>query len=91
MRTQGIGDLSDVRYAILEQNGKISFIKGSESPNIATALVIDTNPKLNNIKEAGLDMEWLTDRLNERDTKLCEVFLMTVNEDGKITLIKKEK
>ena len=29
MRTQGIGDLGDVRYAILEQNGKISFIKKS--------------------------------------------------------------
>lgn len=91
MRTQGIGDLGDVRYAILEQNGKISFIKESESPNIATTLVIDTNPDLKNIKEAGLDMEWLCERLNERKIKLNEIFLMTVNEDGKITLIKKEK
>ena len=91
MRTQGIGDLGDVRYAILEQNGKISFIKESESPNIATTLVIDTNPDLKNIKEAGLDMEWLCERLNERKIKLNETFLMTVNEDGKITLIRKEK
>ena len=91
MRTQGIGDLCDVRYAILEQNGKISFIKESESPNIATTLVIDTNPELKNIKAAGLDMEWLSERLDERKIKLNEVFLMTVNEDGKITLIKKEK
>ena len=91
MRTQGIGDLGDVRYAILEQNGKISFIKESESPNIATTLVIDTNPDLKNIKEAGLDMEWLCERLNERKIKLNEIFLMTVNEDGKITLIRKEK
>ena len=91
MRTQGIGDLGDVRYAILEQNGKISFIKKSESPNIATTLVIDTNPDLKNIKEAGLDMKWLCERLNERKIKLNEIFLMTVNEDGKITLIRKEK
>lgn len=91
MRTQGIGDLGDVRYAILEQNGKISFIKESESPNIATTLVIDTNPDLKNIKEAGLDMKWLCERLNERKIKLNEIFLMTVNEDGKITLIRKEK
>ena len=91
MRTQGIGDLGDVRYAILEQNGKISFIKESESPNIATTLVIDTNPDLKNIKEAGLDMEWLCERLNERKIKLNEIFLMTVNENGKITLIRKEK
>ena len=91
MRTQGIGDLGDVRYAILEQNGKISFIKESESPNIATTLVIDTNPDLKNIKEAGLDMKWLCEKLNERKIKLNEIFLMTVNEDGKITLIRKEK
>lgn len=91
MRTQGIGDLGDVRYAILEQNGKVSFIKESESPNIATALVIDTIPNLKNIKEAGLDMNWLTEKLRERKTKLSDVFLMTVNEDGKITLIEKER
>ncbi len=91
MRTQGIGDLSEVRYAILEQNGKVSFIKASDSPNIATTLIIDTAPDLKNIKEAGLDMNWITERLNERKIKLSDVFLMTVNEDGKITLIEKEK
>lgn len=91
MRTQGIADLGDVRYAILEQNGKVSFLKESDSPNISKTLVVDTKPDLENIRREGLDINWLNERLSERGVKLSEVFLMTVNEDGKIDLIKKEE
>jgi uncharacterized membrane protein YcaP (DUF421 family) len=91
MRTQGIGDISSVRYAILEQNGQISFLKESDSPNISKTLIIDTKPELGALKEAGLTMEWVNERLRERGVKLSEVFLMTVNEDGKINMIEKEK
>ena len=91
MRTQGIADLGDVRYAILEQNGKVSFLKESDSPNISKTLVVDTKPDLENIRQEGLDLNWLNERLKERGVKLSEVFLLTVNEDGKIALIKKEE
>lgn len=90
MRTQGIGDIKEIRYAILEQNGKLSFLKESDSPNISTVIVIDTIPDLKNMKEAGLNMEWLEKRLSERCLNLSEVFLMTVNENGEIAVIKKE-
>ena len=90
MRTQGIGDIKEIRYAILEQNGKLSFLKESDSPNISTVIVIDTIPDLKNMKEAGLNMEWLEKRLSERCINLSEVFLMTVNENGEIAVIKKE-
>ena len=90
MRTQGIGDIKEIRYAILEQNGKLSFLKETDSPNISTVIVIDTIPDLKNMKEAGLNMEWLEKRLSERCINLSEVFLMTVNENGEIAVIKKE-
>lgn len=90
MRTQGIGDIKEIRYAILEQNGKLSFLKESDSPNISTVIVIDTIPDLKNMKEAGLNIEWLEKHLSERCINLSEVFLMTVNENGEIAVIKKE-
>ena len=90
MRTQGIADIGVIRYAILEQNGKISFLKESDSPDISKTLVIDTKPDLVNIKEAGLNMRWLEKKLAERSIELSEVFLMTVNESGEISIIKKE-
>ena len=91
MRTQGIADIADIRYAILEQNGKMSFLKTSDSPNISKTLVVDTKPNLQSIKEEGLSEEWLNKVLKERKITLSEVFLLTVNEDGTVNIIKKEK
>ena len=91
MRTQGIADLGEVRYAILEQNGKVSFLKESDSPNISRTIVIDTKPDFENIKQAGLSEEWLRRNLEKMNVRLDEIFLMTVNEDGEIKLIRKEK
>ena len=91
MRTQGIADIGSVRYAILEQNGKISFLKESDSPNIMKTLVIDSRPDEENLKLAGLNKEWLDKRLKENRIKLSEVFLMSINESGDINIIKKEE
>ena len=91
MRTQGIGDISDVYYAILEQNGKLSLIKNDEEGGIAHSVVIDTKPDLETIKGLGLNEEWLNKTLSERKVKLKDVFLMTVNDVGKINIILKEE
>ena len=91
MRIQGIANFKDIRYAILEQNGKISFLKECDSPNISRALIIDTKPDLKNIKESGVSIDWLNDRLSEKGITINDVFLMTINEDRKIDIIEKEK
>ena len=91
MRTQGIADLKQIRYAILEQNGKISFLKESDSPDISHTVIIDTKPDFENLNEAGLSIKWLENRLQEKNVKLEDVFLMTVNENGDISLIEKER
>ena len=90
MRTQGIADISDVRYAILEQNGKISFLKESDNPSIATALIIDTKPDHKNIKEAGLSHDWVEKQLSDRGISMADVFLMTVNESNTVNIILKD-
>ena len=91
MRTQGIADIQDVKYAILEQNGKLSFLRNSDSPNIATPIVIDTHIEEENIKSAGLSAEWLSNELSNRGLTLSDVFLMTVNENAFVNIIEKEK
>ena len=91
MRTQGIADITDVRYAILESNGKISFLQSSDAPNIATPIVIDTEPDLKSIRSLGYNPEWLYKQLDKRNVSISEVFLMTVNESGDINIIRKDK
>ena len=41
LRRQGIGDLAEVRYAILEQRGQLSVIRGAEQGAAAPDLVQD--------------------------------------------------
>ena len=91
MRVQGIADIRDVRYAILEQNGKLSFLKESDNPNIAKTLIIDTQPDMQNIQEAALSLDWVKEQLSERGIPMSRVFLMTVNETGAINIIEKEE
>ena len=91
MRTQGIADICDVRYAILEQNGKISFLKKSDAPSVAIPVVVDTEPDMKSISSLGYSSEWLYKQLDKRSIKLSDVFLMTVNEDGEINIIRKDR
>ena len=91
MRAQGIGSIRDIRYAILEQNGKFSLLKNAEKDNITKALVIDSHPESDTLKQEGLDINWLEKVLNENRVTLNDVFLMTISEDGTIDIIKREE
>jgi uncharacterized membrane protein YcaP (DUF421 family) len=91
MRIQGIADIQQIRYAILEQNGKISFLKESDSPNISTAIVIDCEPEINNLRSLGLDTIWLEKKLHEKGLTVSDVFLMCISENGDISVVEKEE
>ena len=91
MRTQGIGDISDIKYGILEQNGKVSLLKDEKNASIAKPLIIDTYPNDATIKNEGLSYEWIESQLRERGLEIKNVFLMTINDDGEINIIEKER
>ena len=90
MRSQGIGSCKEIKYAMLEQSGKISIIKDSEA-QFDHAVIIDgdyNEYELSRIKDGRkiADGELLRRRL-----KACDVFLMTLDDSGDITIIRKEK
>ena len=91
MRTQGIGDINDIKYGILEQNGKVSLLKDDKSTSVAKPLIIDTHPNDTTIKTEGLSCEWIKSELDKRGLDIKNVFLMTINDDGEINIIEKEK
>ena len=90
MRTQGVGDIDDVYYAAVEQNGSLSILKKEDS-NMAHPIIIDGKMIDENLKAHGYDERWLNKRLGEKKVKMEEVFLMTVSDDEKINIIKKEE
>lgn len=91
MRTQGIGDINDIRYGILEQNGKISLLKNDTADSLAKPLIIDAVLDEETMKLEGINEEWIDKRLKERGLTKDMVFLMSVNDEGEISVITKEE
>ncbi len=90
IRTQGIADIGEVSYAILEQNGSLSLIKKSDE-ELAHTIVIDGCSINEQLKLLGYDERWLEKQLSRERVKLGEVFLMTVTDGGKVNIILKEE
>ncbi len=90
MRIQGVGDIEEIYYAAIEQNGSLSLIKKDDA-NMAHAIVIDGKIIDGNLTAHGYDKNWLKKRLDEHGARLYDVFLMTINDEGKINIILREE
>ena len=105
LRCQGYGDLSAVHYAVLETNGRLSILPYAaqqpptaqdlqlsvEEPGLPLLLISDGHLLAQNLKLRGYDRNWLDKRLAEHGLHHdSEVFLMTVDQLGKVVVIQKE-
>ena len=86
MRSQGIGTIDDVEYGIIEQNGSLSFIKRGEG-EFAHPVVIDGEY----IKSEDHPESKIRSIIKKRGCKMSEIFLMTVDDGGKVNIIIKEE
>lgn len=105
VRQAGIPTLSDVDYAILEQNGKISILpKKQAQPPCAQDLKFPTNESgiLHILIENGsidrhnlflmqLDETWLSQTLAQKHLEAKDVFLLGCDDAGNLYWIEKEK
>ena len=105
LRQQGILDISEIEYAILEQNGKISVIPKAEFKPLTakdvginaedTGLfhIIIENGEINKIgvSEMKLDDNALDKLLKRENISLDQVYLMLISDHGKIQIIRKEE
>ena len=91
IRLQGVADINDVYYAILEQNGKLSVFQKDENVNFAHSIIIDEEINEEELKAVGYNKIWLKKQLEHHKVKLCDVFLMTVDDNGNTYIIKKDK
>ena len=104
LRQQGVSDIADVQYAILEENGKLSvFPKASRSPatpsqlkiqvddgGLSQSLIIDGSIVESNLKN-GWSRERLTKELKRKKLTLSDVFLFSVSPDGTFYIVMKDK
>lgn len=105
LRIQGIADISKVKYAILETNGQLTvLLKAREAPltaaqaglepedgGLCALIVSDGRLMEENLKRRGLNGEWLEKQLKKNHVKsVKEVFMLSVDELGKVYFAKKE-
>ena len=104
LRVLGIADISDVYYAILEQSGKLSVtlradcqpitkqaLTEEREPGIAHLIVVDREVNETNLRALGYDRVWLNRVLAQHGVRLPEVYLLTVDDLGSTSLVKKEE
>jgi len=89
LRAQGVGDISDVEYALVEQNGSISVLEGGKA-KMAHSVIIDGEVIEETLGYLGYDDRWLRKELMKLGKSCDEIFLMTVNDEGEINVIEKE-
>ena len=98
-RTNGFFNLSDLKTALLEENGKISFLPLSEkrpaNPSdfnikpeeeaLVTNIILDGKIMEKNLSEIGRDKIWLSEELQKQGvTKMDNIFLATYKSDGTV-------
>lgn len=105
LRQKDIFHLSDIDYAIVETNGKISIMKKSEC-EAATAkqlgirgdqrgmeavIISDGEIAESSMKFCGLSISWLKSILKLEKVKLSDIFIMTADNGRRYNIIKKEQ
>lgn len=106
LREQGYADIGDVKYAVLENSGQLSILPwaSTQPPSAAqmgveveddvvlpVILVNDGRILSKNLADCGKDRSWLQAVLErEGFSSPKEIFLMSLDERGRVTCIRKE-
>lgn len=96
LRNNGIFDISEVQYAVVETNGGISVLEKTKHPEVPE----DKNPPdiyisdgtiiSENLIPSGKSKIWLDSVLKEKKLKPNEIFMLSSDSKGNISIIKKE-
>ena len=105
LRSQGIFDLAQVEYAVLETNGRLNIIPyPSQLPPTASqlgvqvpdggypAIIVNDGRVIDaRLRRLGLDRAWLDAQLRQSGcTDTKDIYLMTVNRSGQTYIAPKE-
>ena len=104
LRGQGWLSVEEVQYAVLENSGQLSVLPWAkakpptaedlsltlEEDALPTVLINDGRVLRNNLRLCGRDEVWLQKILKQEHCSAKEVFLLTVDENGKTLCVPKE-
>lgn len=103
LRQEGVFDLEDVQYCIMETNGKISVLLKPEKRNptkedfelpasdngISAVIISDGEYLYRSMRLCCIDKSWIDSVLNKENIKAEEIMIMTVNRLKEYNIIRK--
>lgn len=103
-RNAGYFDLDEIAFAIMEVNGKISFLAKDKykqptkndlklkinSDSLCANIIIDSKLMINNIKNTDKSLDWFIKQLKIKGYNTYEDILLATYKDNKITIYRKE-
>ncbi|MGG3283806.1 DUF421 domain-containing protein [Paenibacillus solani] len=99
LRQKDIFDYSEIEYALLEINGKISVMKKKQHQNVTlkdlrkgsnasqkmpVELIMDGNLLEKNMKVNSIPLDWILEKLKARGKKVNDVFYAVKGTDGQL-------
>lgn len=81
LRLANVASLKEVKYLILENNGKISVFKKNDNPMNPFPLIISGKIEYKNLKLLGISKEWLDKKIKEKHKKLNDIFYATYDNN----------
>ena len=94
LREKGYSDVENLYYIILEQNGHLSVFEREQAnvqSGISHALVIDGEVKEETLRKLGIGQAKLEQLCAQTGVTADRLFLLQVDDAGKIAYIKKEE
>lgn len=102
-RSQGFFDISEIAYAIMEADGKLSILPKAEykavtikdmnlktkKSSLCANVIIDGNIMKKNLENMGKTYEWLEKELKNKGKKLNNILLGTLDNYEKLNLYEK--
>lgn len=104
-RTNGFFNINDIQTAILESNGKISFLpKSSKKPatledlninpnttSVLTNVILDGHVLLENLNKTGNDLVWLNKEIaKQKISDISDIFLATCDNNNNLSIYTKK-
>lgn len=92
VRMQGVDNLKDVEYAILESNGNLSVIKkGEENSKIPFPLIKDGVIDDMSLKIINKDKEWLSSKIREKGySDIDNIFICMLDKNDSLYIVEKD-
>ncbi len=84
LRQQGIFNIEEVSYAVLEPNGKLSILKKADLQTIPIEVIFEGKILYDNLLKHRLSTDWLELEISKRGSSLSEISYGVLGTNGSL-------